>query len=42
LIERKVFLTAYAMWKLDDVTKLSGDLLASSMSVSRIPPIRAG
>ena len=30
------------MWKLDDVTKLSGDLLASSMSVSRFPPFCAG
>jgi hypothetical protein len=27
---------------LTDVTELSGDLLASSMAVSRFPPIRAG
>jgi hypothetical protein len=42
LIERRVFLAAYAMRKLDDAAKLSTDLLSNSMSVSRFSPIRAG
>jgi hypothetical protein len=42
LIERKVFLAAYAMRKLDDATKLSTDLLASTISVPRFPPVREG
>jgi hypothetical protein len=42
LIERKVFLAAYAMWKLDDAAKLSTDTLGSPMAVSRFPPTRTG
>lgn len=42
LIERKVFLAAYAMRKLDDAAKLSTDTLGSPMAVSRFPPTRAG
>lgn len=42
LIERKVFLAAYAMRKLDDAAKLSTDTLGGSMVVSRYPPSRAG
>lgn len=42
LIERKVFLAAYAMRKLDDAAKLSADTLGSPMAVSRFPPTRAG
>lgn len=42
LIERKVFLAAYAMRKLDDAAKLSIDTLGSPMAVSRYPPSRAG
>ena len=42
LIERKVFLAAYAMRKLDDAAKLSTDTLGSPMAVFRFPPTRAG
>jgi len=42
LIERKVFLAAYVMRKLDDAAKLSTDTLGSPMAVSRFPPTRAG
>lgn len=42
LIERKVFLAAYAMRKLDDAAKLSTDTLGSPMAVTRFPPTRAG
>ena len=42
LIERKAFLAAYAMRKLDDATKLSTETLGSAMAVSRFPPTRAG
>lgn len=42
LIERKVFLAAYAMRKLDDATKLSTDTLGSPMAVYRFPRARAG
>jgi hypothetical protein len=42
LIERKVFLAAYAMRKLDDAAKLSTDTLGSPMAVSRFPPILPG
>lgn len=42
LIERKVFLAAYAMRKLDDAAKLSTDTLGTPMAVSRYPPSRDG
>lgn len=42
LIERKVFLAAYAMRKLDDAAKLSTGTLGSPMAVSRFPPARSG
>jgi hypothetical protein len=42
LIERKVFLAAYALRKLDDAAKLSTDTLGGAMAVSRFPPTRAG
>ncbi|MBN9439896.1 hypothetical protein [Bosea sp. (in: a-proteobacteria)] len=42
LLERKVFLAAYAMRKLDEALKVSTDLLASEMMVLRFPPTRAG
>jgi hypothetical protein len=42
LIERKVFISAYAMRKLDDATKLSSDLLADTISVLSFPPVREG
>ncbi|KRE15072.1 hypothetical protein ASE63_17700 [Bosea sp. Root381] len=41
LIERKVFLAAYAMRKLDDGIKLS-DLLTADMQVLRFPPAQGG
>lgn len=42
LIERKVFLAAYAMRKLDEDLKSSADLLAADMQVLRVPPTKAG
>lgn len=42
LIERKVFLAAYAMRKLDDAAKLSTTTLGNSMPVQRFPPTRPG
>lgn len=42
VIERKVFLAAYAMRKLEDAAKLSTDTLGGPMAVSRFPPTRAG
>ncbi|HEV7334488.1 MAG TPA: hypothetical protein VGO06_00860 [Bosea sp. (in: a-proteobacteria)] len=38
LIERTVFLAAYAMRKLDEDIKLSTDLLSADMPVLRFPP----
>jgi len=40
LIERTVFLAAYAIRKLDEAAKVSTDLLAARMAVSRFPPMR--
>lgn len=40
LIERKVFLAAYAMRKLDDARKLSTDLLSGPLEITRFPPTR--
>ncbi|PZU88388.1 MAG: hypothetical protein DI527_17585 [Chelatococcus sp.] len=42
LIERKVFLAAYAMRKLDEGLKLSTDLLTADMTVLRFPPTQDG
>jgi hypothetical protein len=42
LIERKVFLAAYAMRKLDDATMVSSDRFARSISVVRFPSTRDG
>lgn len=42
LIERKVFLAAYTMRKLDDGLKVSTDLLTTDMAVLRFPPTQAG
>lgn len=42
LIERKVFLAAYAMRKLDEGLKVSTDLLTTEMGVLRFPPTQAG
>ncbi len=42
LVERKVFLAAYAMRKLDDGAKLSSETLANPIQVSRFPLLRDG
>ncbi|MDR6870516.1 hypothetical protein J2Y55_001516 [Bosea sp. BE125] len=42
LVERKVFLAAYAMRKLDDAVKISTDLLAADIAVVRFPPTAPG
>lgn len=42
LLERKVFLAAYAMRKLNDAAKLSSDILANSMAVLLYPLTRDG
>jgi hypothetical protein len=42
LIERKVFLAAYAMRKLDEGLKVSTDLLSANMKLLRFPPSEPG
>jgi hypothetical protein len=42
LIEKKVFLAAYAMRKLDDASKLSSALLAGDIEVLRFPSSKPG
>ncbi|MEN5084025.1 hypothetical protein ABE438_16210 [Bosea sp. TWI1241] len=42
LIERKVFLAAYAIRKMDEGLKVSTDLLSAEMGILRFPPTQAG
>ena len=42
LIERKVFLAAYAIRKLDESLKVSTDLLTAEVSLLRFPPSKPG
>lgn len=42
LLERKIFLAAYALRKLDEASKLSSTLLSNPVRVQRYPPAKEG